>query len=243
MLKYHFTNLGFNDKLLAEGGLFDLLQVQLIIQNSPPPAPEEIGQRDRTSQLDQSDLQDNNGAALTIQFHHDARGYIHGGGFAHAILAGPPKQAANHTPPVKVGVINNLKKFVGFQVHIEPHAQFHEHHTPFGLIGKNTGKHPALPKFFQVIAENTGIHSHIFKPSQIGLPNNVGSLHGAKGAQFIGLAIHHAAQNPQLNDSSTFLITFKYASVFLFICHKLSKIDECFGGNQKSFDLFALAKF
>jgi len=77
MLKYHFTKLGFKDKLLAVGGFLDLLQVQLIIQNSHHQAPEEIGQRDLTSQLDQSDLQDNKGAALTMQFHHETTGYTH----------------------------------------------------------------------------------------------------------------------------------------------------------------------
>jgi hypothetical protein len=43
--------------------------------------------------------------------------------------------------------------------------------------------------------EIVGIHSPTINQSQTGYPNNVGSQPGARGAQFIGVAIHHPQPN------------------------------------------------
>jgi hypothetical protein len=116
----------------------------------------------------------------------------------HATLAGHPKHAATQNQPVRVGVAYKRKKFDGLSTQRYQPAQVFEHHSLNGLIGQTAGKQYG-PYHIQVSEENTGIHSSIFKPSQIGVQNNVGSPHGANGAQFNGVAIHQPQPNPQLN--------------------------------------------
>jgi len=98
--------------------------------------------------------------------------------------------------------MNNLKKFIDSET---PKT----HQAQPGIGGQIKGIHQAVVGKQFVIAENTGIHSSIFNQSQIRFPKRVGSLPGANGAQFIGLAIHHQPEKPQLNQSSIFCISFK----------------------------------
>jgi len=190
--KYPHTNCGSNPVLCAERFFPEIEQVQLIIQNHQGDIFHEIGPRDLTSQLDQSDSQDTRGAALTTQFHQEATGYTQGGGVFQELSAVLPKQAAIHTHHVKVGVTNNLKKFHDSLV---PRT----HPAQPGIGGQINGiHHPGVGRQF-VIAEKIGIHSATFSQSHIGLPKSIGSLPGASGAQFIGLAIQPSDQKPQLN--------------------------------------------
>ena len=112
------------------------------------------------------------GLATTIQFPPGKSGDIHGIIAFHAIEAGAQKHADNHTHPVKVGVTDNLKKFVGefiqryqpaqsIQKYVFEHAdQIAEDETGQTVgIGTQAGTYIGI----QVNAENIGIHSSIFK--------------------------------------------------------------------------------
>jgi len=174
-------------------------------------------------------------------------------------MAGPPKHMAVHTPHVKVGVINNLKKFVGLDTHKyhqAPNQGIVHDGTKggpggglvfkkslhvggikgSGVIGQTAGRHHTGVGS-QVNAEKIGSHSSIFKPSQIGAQKSVGSFHGAKGAQLSGVAIHPPHQKPQLNPCNILSTLSKVASTFAFICAKSHTI---FGASLYSVDDDAL---
>ena len=70
-----------------------------------------------------------------------------------------------------------------------------------GLIGHIIGIHHTNGSIIPVRAEKIGTHSFTLSQSHIGIPNNVGSFHGASGAQLRGLAIHQPHQKPQPSPS------------------------------------------
>jgi hypothetical protein len=145
-------------------------------------------------------LQLTRGIAVTIQFHQGSKG-LSPGIFAYpATLAGPQKQAATHIHHVKVGVTKRRKKLDGLSIHRYQPAHVHTHHTDKGDIGQTVGNGGiGGAGGVQVSAENIGIPSQTVKPSHIGIPNNVGSHPGARGAQFNGVAIQPDPPNQQLN--------------------------------------------
>lgn len=145
------------------------------------------------------------GIAATIQFHPGTIGCTHRGFPFPATLAGHPKHTAIPKPPVRVGVANTLTKLVAeFVPSLQPAPAGHPHRPSnlFVDIGYavGTSKQPELVYIdLQVNAENIGTPSQTLRPSPIGFPNNVGSFHGASGAQLRGVAIHEPPQNPQLS--------------------------------------------
>jgi hypothetical protein len=182
---------------------FDPLQFALNIpkpsHQAQPESDPAIGKpTDQGSQSDQSLLQLDNGIAVTIQFQPGNNGCNHGIFAYHATLAGQPKHAATPNHQVKVGVANKRKKFEGLSTPKYQPAHVSEHHSLKGLGGHTAGQHTGQ-YCNQVNAENIGIHSSIFKPSPIGVQNNVGSHPGAKGAQLRGVAIQPPQPKPQLN--------------------------------------------
>ena len=150
------------------------------------------------------------GTAATIQFQPGATGLIPGGLEYPAVIAGQPKQTAIPNHPVSVGVANILTVFVGAQVPSFHHADFGPHFghgtNQRGEAGQTAGTQiggvvPVAGICIQVREEKIGNHSSTLSPSPIGFPNNTGSLHGARGAQLSGVAIHHPQPNPQPNHS------------------------------------------
>jgi hypothetical protein len=124
--------------------------------------------------------------ATTIQFQAGIIGASHKGGKFQAI-AGGQKHMEVHTPHVKVGVIDNLKKFKGYPVH-------NRHHAQIGAGGQMKGSGQIGVGKELLIAENTGNHSVTIKPSQTVFHINTGSFQGANGAQFNGVAKQEAFQ-------------------------------------------------
>lgn len=123
-----------------------------------------------------------------------------------ATLAGQPKHTAIPNPPVSVGVANTRTKFVAAFVHKLPPAPGPPQNGPGINVAEVAGytdgrQHGDRPQLvcLPVSAENTGTHSDTLSQSQIGEPNSVGSFHGARGAQFSGVAIHDQPPNQQLS--------------------------------------------
>jgi len=151
-------------------------------------------------------LHQSNGLATTIQFQPGNNGEIQGILEYQATIAGHQKQAASQTHQVNVGVTNNLNVFVGAQVQSCHQADGVQHvgHGTYAseLTGQIVGRQQGEVQHIvcnQVSAENTGNHSQIFNQSHIGYHINVGSHHGANGAQLRGLAKQAQLLNQQLN--------------------------------------------
>jgi len=162
---------------------------------------------DHISQSDPSSLHQINGCAITIQFHHGIIGESQGGGISHNANAGHQKHIASQIAQVNVGVTNILKKFSGFRVHNNHQADIHGHIgqgiKANGVTGHTIGKQQGTNQHIiciQVKAEKIGKPAvGCIKFGVIGIQKIVTELHGASGAQFNGIAIHHHQPNQQPN--------------------------------------------